>query len=229
MTMVAEENESKAAYWLPARLGEHRVMLIDYSPDGILIEHYRPLESESRAVFLLEWEGERVAVMCRLVQCEKFPVSWGSSFSVYRSSLIFVERDGELERRIAKMIEARHQVSITLQLANASGRLAASDNHPLFRNGLVTVDATERLKSHRPAEFVKMLWSGRKWTSSCTLDPSQPPDGFTVDAEEPSQQIQRLCEAYEKTSPEGRNLIRAQARLALEGRKLGRHTGRPKS
>lgn len=225
--MVAEDTGSKAAYWLPARLGEGRVMLIDYSPDGLLLEHYRPVEPNAQAVFLLEWEGERVAVLCRVVQCEKFPVSFGSSFTVYRSSAMFVDRDATLQSKISRMIEARHRSSITLQLENASGRHHSSEVQPLFRNGLVTVDTQSRLKpvaESRPEEYLRMSWSGRSWATVCTGDPTQPENGFTVDAEEPSQQVQRLCEAYEKTSAEGRSLIRAQARLSLEGRKLGRRS-----
>ena len=90
----------------------------------------------------------------------------------------------------------------------------------MFRNGLL--DSEARIPIRQNQDYVRMTWDGTKWISFCTTDATQPRDGFTVDAEEPPQQIQRLCEAYEKSLEDGRALIRAQAMLALEGKKLGR-------
>ncbi len=213
--MNAVAPRQKTAYWMPALLGEDRVMLIDFSADGLLLEHYRELPADADAVFLLEFEGERIATICRIVHCEKFPVSYGSSFSVYRTSVLFLDSDPEVERRIEAMIEARHQISIALQMANASGQ-GSQQPHPTFRNGLVAIDAGG--EARRP-EFMRMTFDGRRWTALCTTDGKQPANGFAVCVEELPQQIQRLCEAYENSTEEGRILIRSQARLTIEGRK----------
>lgn len=211
--MNAATARSRSAYWLPAVLGEHRVMLIDYSAEGLLLEHYRELPVDIQAVFLIEWEGQRVAVICRVVQCEKFPVSWGSEFCVYRTSVLFIDGGADLERKLDRLIDARHQVSIALQMANASGQVPPRP-HPTFRNGLVAI---EQLGALRATEYMRMTWDGRRWTALCTTDARQPAEGFTVSADEPAQQIQRLCEAYEQSTAEGRILIRAQARISVDG------------
>lgn len=216
------EGAARPAYWLPARLGEHRVMLIAYGPDGVTVEHYRPIEPDAIAEFRLEWEGEIVTVSCSIRQSEKCPAALGSSLFVFRSNIVFIGCDPQLEHRIDAMIQARHQVSVALQMDNASGKATVETDHPLFRNGMVhssTDHGAARTAATHPQEYVRMHWSGTSWSSVITLDPMQPVDGFTVDVDEAPQQIQQLCEVYERTSPQGRNLIRAQARLSVEGKR----------
>lgn len=224
--MVIEENatgrDAKPAYWLPAKLGEHRVMLIDYGADGVVVEHYRPISSGTIAEFRLEWEGETVTVSCRVRRSDKCPVALGSSLVVFRSNIVFIDCDPQLERRIDAMIQARHLVSIALQMDNASGKPTVENNHALFRNGLVHSESernSARTDSSRPQEYIRMAWNGTAWATLVTFDAAQPADGFTIDSDEPVQQIHQLCEVYEKTSAEGRNLIRAQARLSIEGKR----------
>ena len=225
MSTVSQQATAKAAYSIPARLDEHRVMLIDYSQEGLVLEHYRQLAVGTEATFALEWEGERVSILCRVALCEKFPVSFGSSFCVFRSRLAILAATGEVGTKIEKMIQSRHQVSIALQMANASGHLDDAKPHPVFRNGLLSESST-RPSSDRQAgkkfECIRLRWNGTKWASVWTLDPDQPADGFTIDADELPLQIQRLCEAYETTTEAGRNLIRLQAQLSLEGKQSTR-------
>ncbi|HUP63913.1 MAG TPA: hypothetical protein VM557_01360 [Thermoanaerobaculia bacterium] len=222
--MMVEAETWKSGCWLPAILDEHRVMLIDYSGEGILLEHYRALPVDEQAVFLLEWQDERVAIICRVVHCEKVPVASDSDFFVFRSSALFIEHDAALSERIDWMVRTRKEISRALRIANAAGEPGDIAPLPLFRNGLVTVDpaARRRLRPGAAPDFVRLTLENGRWTSVWTTDSVQPADGFTVDAEEPPAQIRRLCEAYEETSDEGRNLIRAQARVAVEGSTNGR-------
>lgn len=219
--MAAGETPPQAAYRLPAHLGEHRVMLIDYSAQGVLLEHYRLVPEGEEAILVLEWEGERVAVKCRVAHSEKFPVAWGSSLKVFRSRLVFLSVDPETVSRIDRIVRERHRISIALQMANASGR-GDEQGEPVFRNGLVAGGAAPL----DAAEFLRMCWNGCSWSTVCTGEASQPSDGFTVDAEEPSNQIHSLCQIYEQATLEGRELIRAQASLSLEGKSgPGRRSG----
>lgn len=222
---MSQQATAKAAYSIPARLDEHRVMLIDYSQDGLVLEHYRQLAIGTEATFALEWEGERVAVPCRVSVCEKFPVSFGSSFCVFRSRLAILSSTSEIGLQIERMIQSRHQMSMSLQMANASGHLDSGKPHPVFRNGLLSESSTKQAPE-KPGgtkfECIRLRYNGTKWTSVWTLDSEQPQDGFTIDAAELPLQIQRLCEAYETTTEAGRNLIRLQAQLSLEGKQSSR-------
>ena len=212
--MVAAESNPRAAYRLPAKLGDVRVVLIDYTSDGVLLEHYRPLRDNEEPVFVLEWDGERVAEPCRVVSSEKFPIAWGSTIKVFRSTLRFAHAEAHALQVIDRIIRERHRISVALQMANASGRAGNSLNEPVFQNGLV-----EPAPSAKEApEFLRMCWNGCSWSSVCTGQPEQPPEGFTIDASEPANQIHSLCELYEVASPEGRTLIQEQARLSIEGK-----------
>lgn len=210
--MSVVESTSRAAYRLPAKLGDMRVVLIDYNADGVLLEHYRPVRPDQLPVFLLEWDGERVRQTCRVAHSEQFPVSFGSSIQVYRSTLLFVSPEEATIAMIDRIIRERARISISLQMANASGRSTDPHNEPSFRGGLVSAERDEE------PEFLRMCWNGCSWASLCTADPEQPADGFTIDAEEPGKQVQTLCELYEMSTADGRALIREQARISLEGK-----------
>ncbi|HEY0590897.1 MAG TPA: hypothetical protein VGF40_03970 [Thermoanaerobaculia bacterium] len=211
--MSVAEATSRAAYRLPAKLGDMRVVLIDYNADGVLLEHYRPVRTDQLPVFLLEWDGERVSQPCRVAVSEQFPVRFGSSIQVYRSTLLFVNPERETIAMIDRIIRERARISISLQMANASGRTADPYNEPTFRDGLIGASGKEE-----EPEFLRMCWDGCAWASVCTADPEQPPDGFTIDAAEPASQIHTLCDLYEMATSEGRVLIREQARISLEGK-----------
>jgi hypothetical protein len=211
--MAAAESVSRAAYRLPAKLGELRVVLIDYSAEGVLLEHYRPLPTDRVPSFTLEWDGERVEETCRVDHSDKFPVAWGSSIKVFRTALRFLQPDGRTLEIIDRIIRERHRIFVSLQMANASGQAAAPLNEPVFHDGLIGA-----ADGGGGAEFLRMCWNGCSWSTVCTGEPAQPPDGFTVDASEPSRQIHTLCELYEMSTAEGRKLIQAQARLSVEGK-----------
>ena len=211
--MALAESTSRAAYRLPAKLGAMRVVLLDYSRDGVVLEHYRPLKEGENPVFLLEWDGERVTEPCRVAHSEKYPVSWGSSVQVFRSSLRFIPAEEGTIAMMDRIIRERSRISVALQMANASGQTVDAEHQPTLRDGLVV----ERSDDENP-EFLRMSWSGFSWSSACTHDSAQPANGFTIDADEPSNQVQSLCELYEVATAEGRQLIREQARLSLEGK-----------
>ncbi len=210
--MSVAESTSRAAYRLPAKLGDMRVVLIDYNADGVLLEHYRPVRTDQLPVFLLEWDGERVKQPCRVAHSEQFPVRSGSSVQVYRSTLLFVSPEETTIAMIDRIIRERARISVSLQVANAAGRTTDPLHEPTFTNGLVSASRDEEV------EFLRMCWNGCSWSSACTGDPDQPFDGFTIDAAEPSNQIHTLCELYEMATADGRALIREQARISLEGR-----------
>lgn len=212
--MPAAESTPRAAYRLPAKLGDLRVVLIDYTADGVLLEHYRPLRENTEPLFVLEWDGDRVAEPCRIVSSEKFPIAWGSTIKVFRSTLRFLHADARALEMIDRIIRERHRISVALQMANASGRWGNPLNEPVFHNGLVE----SAPGAEEAPEFLRMCWNGCSWSSVCTGEPEQPSDGFTIDAGEPANQIHSLCELYEVASPEGRRLIQEQARLSVEGK-----------
>jgi hypothetical protein len=216
---MSAETSTRSAYRLPAKLGDLRVVLIDYSAEGLLLEHYRPLRSEGEPVFVLEWDGERVEEPCRVASSDKFPIAWGSPIHVFRTSLEFVRPEGRALDIIGRIIQERHRLSVALQVANASGRSTDPTNEPVFQDGLVRGSSSEE---DGAPEFLRMCWNGCSWSSVCTPEPAQPPNGFTIDAAEPSKQIHSLCELYEVASAEGRRMIQEQARLSLEEKVSGR-------
>ncbi len=67
------------------------------------------------------------------------------------------------------------------------------------------------------AKFVTWIYSEKGWTSRVSLVPDQPPNGFTVDAGEPEEQIAMLRRTYEGGDTEARKLTRVFAEMSVTG------------
>ncbi|HYO79629.1 MAG TPA: hypothetical protein VE010_24400, partial [Thermoanaerobaculia bacterium] len=53
------------------------------------------------------------------------------------------------------------------------------------------------------------------WTSEKSATAEQPPDGFTIAAAEPEEQVALLCRTYESGDTEARQLTRMLAELSV--------------
>jgi hypothetical protein len=73
--------------------------------------------------------------------------------------------------------------------------------------------------------YVSYYLDNQNWRKKRTHDPGQPPDGFTISANEDHSQAELLCQAYEKSDVEGRRMIQLFAQLSIvdgEGNARGR-------
>ena len=59
--------------------------------------------------------------------------------------------------------------------------------------------------------FIRCDFIAGRWLRTPTSKGDQPPEGFTISAEEEPDQIERLCSAYERADLPGRKLIRTFA------------------
>jgi len=62
--------------------------------------------------------------------------------------------------------------------------------------------------------YVSMIFQDGKWKRRKALIGDQPSNGFTVSAMEPDDQVQLLCDTYEKGDENQRNLTRLLAELS---------------
>lgn len=212
-----------------ARLGAAQVVLVDVSMLGARIEHSSPLATGQQAPLGFQWDEESIGVECRIVRSrlERFSVG-ADGLTVYHSGLEFLDTPAETKAQLRKMIELFITRALDEQKLNARGVVPESvENMPIFRyGGQLTSnqkDITEGVGSSllptariaKQSGYICLQLENRTWRKKRTHDPGQPADGFTVSALEDHNQIELLCQAYEKSDPDGRKMIQLFAQLSI--------------
>jgi len=214
-----------------ARFGTFPVVLLDISSHGARVEHYALIERGTEKALRIRWREKDLSINSRVVtsQLHRFK-SGDDGATIYRSGVRFhFETDFEREP-VRRLISSFLASTLVEQVANARGFTPPSeDNMPIFRFGVLTRnrqtiqrDSTEaRLlpKStivHEQGYICFALIRGR-WIRKWTSDREQPKEGFTVSAREPVKQIDLLCQQYQTSDFQGRELIRKLAELSVSG------------
>lgn len=222
------EKRIQLAEPIVARYGSSVVVVIDISPLGAKIEHYSRLDRGAERALRLQWGADHVGIVSRVVRCrvERF-IPGEAGITVYRSGLAFSESQADEVAHIRQLISNVVAKTLVEQVANARGFWTeAKPDMPIFREGILTTTdphIEEKLKELLPSSglvrergFVRLTLNGRHWSRKWTLDPEQPPEGFTISASEPAAEIDLLCEAYLKSGADGRDLIRKLALVSIE-------------
>jgi hypothetical protein len=176
---------------LTGRLGRTDVDIVDLSVLGARVEHRFPLGTGEHSHIEFEWDGHRIAAGCRIVRSR---IERG----VHRSGVEFDNLPDALRETIRRLI------AVHLQRAFDEQRRAVRDLilPPLdalnFDNG-----------------YLCLTFDSAGWLRKRTHDPGQPPEGFTVSADETDSQVELLRETYERSDPAGRRLIQIFAQLSI--------------
>ena len=116
--------------------------------------------------------------------------------------------------------------AINEQKANARGEFPPElEKMPIFQGGLLSVTRSEltselgsrndpQARIARNVGYISCALDRNRWRKVKTQNPQQPPEGFTVLAQEDPYQIDLLCETYEKADENMRQLIRMLAELS---------------
>jgi hypothetical protein len=171
--------------------GDFAVRLIDVSATGALIESDEEIPSDARALLRFWWRGEEVEVMAETARRADS-----------RSGMKFLEENDALIRLIAG---SATEMLLALE-ANARGDREAN----------FVGDETITAAWKRPATgFIRWILGSAGWQSEPASHPEQPPDGFTIHAGEPDEQVAMLCRTYESGDTEARKLTRILAELSV--------------
>lgn len=187
---------------LTGRLGTTEVALVDLSVLGARLEHRVPLAAGAHARVAFEWDGEAIGAECRIVRSR---VEKG----VHRSGVEFHNLSPQMRETIRRLIE------IHLRRAFDEQRRAARDVILPPLDAIVSVDNG----------YVCLSLESNAWLRKRTHDPGQPPEGFTVSADETDSQIELLREAYERSDGAGRRLIQIFAQLSIVDAEGNRDVG----
>ena len=172
--------------------GDFAVRLLEVSAKGAFMESDEPIAAESRALLRFWWRTEELELLAETARHD------GN-----RCAVIFVESNDDLLRLIA---ESAREL-LRAQEANAAGERALN----------VIGDETLTAASAGPGTHTYVSWIlGRDgWRRRVSLLPDQPPDGFTISAAEPTEQVDILRGTYESGDTEARRLTRMLAEISV--------------
>jgi hypothetical protein len=213
---------------LIARLGAAQVVLVDVSILGARVEHHQPLAAGAFSKLTFEWEGRPLTLGCRIVRSRLERFSVGSNgLTVYHSGLEFDRLPAEALAQLKRLIATFITRALEEQKLNARGVLPQHDvaRMPIFRfGGQLSANAKEKdfgsmlLPTSRVAKetgYICYNLDNNNWRRKRTHDPGQPPNGFTISADEDHKQAELLCDAYVRSDTDGRRLIRLFAQLSI--------------
>jgi hypothetical protein len=213
---------------LVARLGATQVVLVDISLMGARVEHHVPLIAGAYSQLSFLWEDVAIAVNCRIARSRLERFSAGADgMTVYHSGLEFEGLTNQARARLKGMIGRFITRALEEQKLNARGVLPEHDvsRMPIFRFGQLTANdkdiemaGSALLPTSRVAKetgFICYALENNSWRRKRTHDPGQPMEGFTISAHEDHEQVELLCQAYQKSDRDGRRLIQLCAQLSL--------------
>jgi hypothetical protein len=180
---------------IDAWFGDFSVRLLDISASGARIEHEDEIPEDSRALLRFSWKGEDVEILADRVR------GYANS-----SGVRFLEESETIFRLVT---QAATDI-VLAQQANALGN--RGDNVLDGDQTLTSASAGARLAVNK---FVVWQLTATGWTQAVSLLPDQPPNGFTVSAGEPEEEVEMLCKSYESGNEDARRMIRSLAEISL--------------
>ena len=173
--------------------GDFSVRLVDVSATGAQIEHDEPIPFDAHGLLRFWWRGEEVELLAKTARV----------IQPHRMGLHFVEESEPLRSLLA----ASSADMIRAFEANAAGDRAAN----------VIGDETMTSAWQRPISgfVVWMFEDGLGWKSRFTRDSDQPPNGFTISAAEPDDQVEMLRKTYESGDEDARKMTRLLAEMSV--------------
>ncbi|HYR28088.1 MAG TPA: PilZ domain-containing protein [Thermoanaerobaculia bacterium] len=178
-----------------AWFGDYAVRLLNVSATGALIESDEPLPDEARGLLRFYWRGAEIELLAKTAR--QLAVKTG---------LEFLEESDAL----CALIAASATELLLAQEANAAGNREAN----FIGDQTLTAAST----AARPLGFVTWtLGDDGDWKAHRSLLRDQPPNGFTIPAGEPEDQVALLCKTYESGDTESRRLTRMLAEISVAG------------
>ena len=173
------------------QLGAARVQVVDVSRVGLQIHHQDAIPVKGQACLVqFPWNRSAIRLRCTVVWTAIHRAARSSAEkSVYSSGLRVEPSDAMACAPFMNMI-----TSLTEESAARSNGSAGT-----------------------PLPFLVCELVGGEWRTRRSSTRDQPPQGFTVSADEDGVQVQRLCAAYLAADAETRKLIRSLSALSVSG------------
>jgi hypothetical protein len=173
--------------------GDYPVRIVDVSASGAQIEHEEDLPSDANGLLRFWWTGAELEILAKTAR----------SIGTTRSGLQFLEESDVLR----PLIEASATTAMRAFEANAQGNRGAN---------VIGDETITSISKPLASGFVTWIFSNGRWHAQFSHDSTQPPDGFTISAGEPEEEVEMLRQTYESGDAESRRLTRILAELSVK-------------
>lgn len=187
---------------LPGRIGASRVFIVDASLNGLRIAHQGTLPPIGQeCVVNFEWESHPLELLCRVTRSTLHKLAKDKNEkSVYHAGLMIEEARNDSAKVLRRMVSDVVARAMDEQKANAHG---------------IPAKAAQIFQTGKGTEFLRFELINGAWRRTTTTRPEQPTNGFTISVDEDRQNVELLCQTFEKADAEGRRLIRTLAELSI--------------
>jgi hypothetical protein len=213
-----------------SRYGATPAIILDVTDAGARIEHFTRLDVGRSGAFRFEWAAKTIEVEATVCACRVHRFAHGDDgMTVYQSGLFFSKYVGDAQATLREFVAQHVARSLAEQVANARGIGPVIErNMPVFRSGGVVSSGMEASSQDKASRilpqsgvavdrgYVRCTLIGHRWDKKWSRHADQPENGFTVLASEPSDNIDQLCETYQKSSAEDRQFIKLLAAVSVE-------------
>lgn len=188
---------------IPTRIGRGEGELVDLSMGGARIRHSVGLRRGTRTRVRLTWKDENVTLTA----------------TALASRVVGLKRanDGAtvFESRVEFSNLSRHESDVLSHL------LGALQNHDLWAcvanmNGWSEEMAAPARRGNHEGLFLQCRRNGNSWLRKWVSDATLPEDGFVLPAATPEEEIELMCQTFERLDDDGRHLLRLMSAAAVE-------------
>ncbi|MHB0969059.1 MAG: hypothetical protein ACYC7A_14305 [Thermoanaerobaculia bacterium] len=199
---------------LAAFINNRRVWIVDLGLLGCRIEHNHPLDAGQQVTMLFHWGGDDITIDCAITRCEVQPLLMDTrEISIYHSGIEFGQSSPNTSNAVRRIVAAEVMRILDAQKANARGEIRTWAKDVSFF--AKKHDVAEKGQGGKPVYLMCRLDKSGQWNRVPVYKANQPPDGFTVAADTPADEIETLIRSYAEGNAEARHLIRVCAELSL--------------
>ena len=185
---------------LASRLGNAKVFVMDVSIAGARIAIQQELRVGTIDRITFDHNGMPIVFDAEVVRCTLDRDATATSKPIFHAGLRFLTPLGDSHRTLREMIAEHVMRALDEQRANARGIPPAAAT---FQSGI------------KRTLYLRCRYVNQRWVKTTSTESAQPLDGFTVAANESSEQVDMLCKTYEEADFEGRKMIRELAQLSI--------------
>jgi hypothetical protein len=178
--------------------GRGEGLLVDLSRWGARVRHAAQVRRGTTVRISFEWQRRRFSAHAEVLAARV--ISLGKALA-YESRLRFTSIDDESDNVLALALEGISQHNVRRWIANLRGWNEEST-----------------LPVETPSgSYIRCRLHGSRWERKSTTESTeQPIDGFLLPADSSESEILTLCDTYERSSEDERQLIRSLAAAAVE-------------
>ena len=187
---------------LAGRVGTARVYLVDASVEGVRVAHQGVIPAAGQSCRLsFDWEGHAIELECEVIHNSLFRLARSAEEkSVYHAGLRIAEAIGDSRAVMRQLVADCVARALDEQKANARG---------------IPAVAVQAFQTGKGTDFIRCELVDGTWRRTATTRPDQPVNGFTISAEEERDQVELLCQTFERADVAGRKLIQTMAEMSI--------------